>query len=475
LNKSKLIQILRTFTETEWKEFEKFSSSVYFNKGRNYLTLIRLLEKFYPEFDSDKLTKEYIYEKIFPSKKYNESVIKVMLSGLTSLAEKFLVQAEFEKNHNQQNKFLNDSLIERKLYTLFDSNHKSSVKKLYEDSLRNNSYFYFKYCFEQQRFRKLMHLEKSIYSFDETFLQFDKDLKFYILLELCKFYQPALNQTFDFEVNLKYELFDFLISEIEKDFESCPVTLHCYYFYFKLIVTNETEYFEKLYNSLKDLEEAFERSELRNFYVTLANYIGKSTYRDSSRIKKYFEIIKVLSEKNFLIQDHGYVDPNSLINIANIASDNEDFYKNALNLIETNYQKLRPEIRDDTYNYCNGMIETRRKNFETALGFFSKVHPYNSRLKLNIDALRLTIFYDLKHFENSVSLSDSFVRFVTNHKEISLDLKEIYNDFAKHYKKLLKLTFDNNDADFNLLRINTESKKNLLFKSWFLTKLKEMK
>jgi hypothetical protein len=74
-----------------------------------------------------------------------------------------------------------------------------------------------------------------------------------------------------------------------------------------------------------------------------------------------------------------------------------------------------------------------------------------------------------------ISLSDSFVRLVKNHKEINLDLKQIYNEFVIHYKKLLKLTFYNNDTDFNLLRIDTESKKNLLFKSWFLVKLEEMK
>ena len=63
MKNSKLIQVLKSFSAGDWKEFKKFAVSPYFNKGRDYIPLLEELKVFYPNFDSDKLTSEYIYSK----------------------------------------------------------------------------------------------------------------------------------------------------------------------------------------------------------------------------------------------------------------------------------------------------------------------------------------------------------------------------------------------------------------------------
>ena len=111
----------------------------------------------------------------------------------------------------------------------------------------------------------------------------------------------------------------------------------------------------------------------------------------------------------------------------------------------------------------------------SSLELFSKVQPYHSLVKLNIDLYRLVIFYNLKHFESVTSLSDSFVRFVKYHKEINTDQKRFYIDFIDHFKKLLKLNLDDNRyQEPGLFKIETQSKINLPLKTWFLEKLDEM-
>ena len=95
---SKLVKILRTFSKAEWKDFEKFAASQYFNGGRNYLPYLKLLRKYYPEFDSKKLTRESVYKALYPGKKYKDSVIFTVTSGLYSLAEEFLINKNAEGN-----------------------------------------------------------------------------------------------------------------------------------------------------------------------------------------------------------------------------------------------------------------------------------------------------------------------------------------------------------------------------------------
>ena len=93
---TKLIRLFRTFSKEEWKELEKFAASPCFNKGRNYIPLVKELKKYAPEFDSAKLTKENLYKKIFSGKLYKETVINTILSGLYSLSEEFLVYLQLK-------------------------------------------------------------------------------------------------------------------------------------------------------------------------------------------------------------------------------------------------------------------------------------------------------------------------------------------------------------------------------------------
>jgi len=47
-SKLKLIQLLSSFTKEEFKEFEKFILSPYFNSSRNLHPLYLALKKYYP-------------------------------------------------------------------------------------------------------------------------------------------------------------------------------------------------------------------------------------------------------------------------------------------------------------------------------------------------------------------------------------------------------------------------------------------
>ncbi|HEY3249711.1 MAG TPA: hypothetical protein VGK25_01205, partial [Ignavibacteria bacterium] len=66
---TKLINILRTFSKEEMKQFEKFVASPYFHSGKNCMPLLKQLQKFYPGFDNEKLTYKNIHKKLYPGKK----------------------------------------------------------------------------------------------------------------------------------------------------------------------------------------------------------------------------------------------------------------------------------------------------------------------------------------------------------------------------------------------------------------------
>ena len=64
MHTGKLIQILKTFSPDEVKNFEKFVVYPYFSTGRNVEGLYSILKPYYPEFDSPKLDKKNVFKKL---------------------------------------------------------------------------------------------------------------------------------------------------------------------------------------------------------------------------------------------------------------------------------------------------------------------------------------------------------------------------------------------------------------------------
>ena len=98
MNDSKLIQILKTFSVNEIKDFEKFIASPYFSTGRNVEGLYSILKPYHPEFDSSKLDKKTVFKKLFPCDKYSEMKFKNVTTALTRLAEQFLVNESIKND-----------------------------------------------------------------------------------------------------------------------------------------------------------------------------------------------------------------------------------------------------------------------------------------------------------------------------------------------------------------------------------------
>ena len=135
---SKLIRLLKTFSKAEWKDFEKFAASPYFNKGRNYLPLLKALKKFYPGFESDKLTPENIYSSVYPSKKYNKNVVNTMASGLFLLAIEYINHLSYFSEGFRKEMDLMNELDKRNLDDIHNTMFKKIVDKLHKEKFSSD-------------------------------------------------------------------------------------------------------------------------------------------------------------------------------------------------------------------------------------------------------------------------------------------------------------------------------------------------
>ncbi|MBL0108744.1 MAG: hypothetical protein IPP52_16040 [Ignavibacteria bacterium] len=161
--KNTLTDLLKTFSLKEIKDFREFLRSSYFNKRRAVTKLYEIISAYHPGYDSDLLTKESIFKKLFPDKIYNDSTLRVLTHYLTELAEKYLVVSKVENDKPEYSIQLQMALCSRKQYRLLEKNIKRSEDFLEKESPDAEDYYFYKYRLENEKIKFMYESNYSLY------------------------------------------------------------------------------------------------------------------------------------------------------------------------------------------------------------------------------------------------------------------------------------------------------------------------
>jgi hypothetical protein len=200
------------------KLFRDFLHSPFHNTNKNVIKLFEYIRKFHPDYRSAKatklLTKEKMYAMLYPGKKLNDIVLRILLSDLIKLAEEFLTYQGLKKNTFDGYRFLLQELNEKRIDNLYKRTYKEAYRSVYEhDDLRI-------------KFLKLFEFEMNFFDFKlernkqqlitQNVLSRSEFLICFFILELAgNIHDLDINeQTFNakFDFNLAYEFinkFDF--------------------------------------------------------------------------------------------------------------------------------------------------------------------------------------------------------------------------------------------------------------------------
>lgn len=126
---SKLGQFISTLKSEEFKEWEAFISSPFFNTNQNVLKLWKILMPHHPELNQPTLTKEKIYKRIFKSE-YKDLKMRKLMSATVKLLEKFWVYSKLENTTTFYENSLADCYYDRGLYEQFEKKHRQQIAVL---------------------------------------------------------------------------------------------------------------------------------------------------------------------------------------------------------------------------------------------------------------------------------------------------------------------------------------------------------
>ncbi|MBK7445967.1 MAG: hypothetical protein WBQ38_15775 [Ignavibacteria bacterium] len=453
--KSTAIEIIKTFSKEDFKSFADLAESPYFNKNTNLVKLVKYLKKVSPDFKDESMRKEFVWNAIFPGRKFSYGVMKNLIYELNKLAEKYLVLEDKESEKFSEGYKLLRQLKQRaltgqfekkmKAYKLFVSKSKLRLGTIYNSYLLDD--------LEQVYFQRFAPNKSSKFTTENSnkyLLSFFFSTFFYInynFLITSKIYSnlspeyKLIEQVVDFFEN----------SEIEKDviskiyFTALYITVH---------PENEEKYYElkKLFNENLNI---LDRRTSYNLGAIIFSYCKAQISKNENKfLKEQFDLIDfILKNKVYTISEKDYFDPNLYVMIIEISLKLnklnwcEKFihsFKDRLNPVNKKNHKVLGEI----------FILRHKKDFNSAFGLLSEFIPRNIQEKIYMKKVELKMHFEKNELDRVLSLIKSNKEFIRFDKNLSEFISNAFNNFLVYLKKLADIKINIDAKSYDLYYLN---------------------
>ncbi len=480
--KSKFIDVIRTFSRDELKEFRDFVYSPFHNSNKNVIKIFELIRKYSPDYDSPLIDKEKLFRKIYPGKKYNDTVIRILLSDLLRLSEEFLAIQWDKKNRFGESLSLLEALKDRGLDSLYLTNYKDTLGVISEIEDIRTKYFN---IFELEVVNVDFYLRKDKQQqISSNVLSRVENLIYFMLIEIARNMQDLVinENTFNakFDFNLAYEFvkhFDFeaVLKKLKQHRpEHYPVIL----IYHNLLNALVNEHDEAAYDHLKASIESRISKTNKEEIGRLLHYLESCCLlRMKHNVAKYrkeiFHVYKLMVEYGVYSYGTDEMTAQRFKNIL-IAAINVNEIKWAEEFIEKYAGKVQIEYRESMLYYSRALIKFISKDFNGALADLNRVKHDYFILKMDIKSWSLKIYYELNYFEQALSFIDSYRHFLSKNVSISPHLKERHLSFLKFTSELMRLKLKADNIQLQNILHDLSNSNNVVHKDWIKEKIDEI-
>lgn len=436
MKKSKLIELLSTFSKKEARLFGEFIQSPYHNKSEEVIQLWNYLERWHPTFPAEHVEKERTYHALFPGSALDYKHLSYMMNYLLKLGEQFITLEKYKKNSIAQEFYLMKEFLDRKLDKHFQYTYQKTERKIEESYLESDETFLYRHKISE--LNSDFSIKKALKN--EPFLQKASDqFDDYIYLNKIKYACEMLNRS---RIISEDSLFDIsFIEDIENRVEknaSSPVIIKIYYKIYQLLKNSDDEgRFETLIEALKTDGSAIDQVELRFIYLYAINIciqnirLGKSHY-----FKVCFDLYvngiqtKALFENNLLTNS-------TFTNTIRLGLTLKE-YDLLDQIINEHSQYLAKNLQGDAKNYNLALVAFSKEDYDNALINLNQMQFIDAQYIILNRVLMLKTYYETDSIESLLSLIASFTMFLKRNKKLSPNIKKAFLNFCTILNQLLR-------------------------------------
>ena len=473
MQKSNLIAYLKQFSKRDWREFQKFIRSPYFNQREDIIILFDYLQKKMQPFRPEALERTLVFKKLYPKQSFDEKQLRHVTSFLLKNLKKYLAHAELEEDQIQSQQYLCYALRKKRMESFFEKELSNSQKNLEQTSFRDSTFYLKKY---QLSMEEAIHAMPQRRSGEMNFQSIADQLSISFISSLLRLscniqsYKTISGQLFD--IKLLPDVLKTLDQGAYADVPAISLYYHCYNAIENLdqknIIASE-ESFQKLKMLIQKHWQIFPSSEIRDIYLFTINYcIKRMNTGDRNFIREAFELYRSGLNNETLLEE-GMLSSFTYKNITRIgiALNESDWVAQFLE----DYKKyLFPRERENTWRYNLAFFYFRQQKYKPAMQLLLQVE-FKDVLN-NLDARRMLLksYFELGEYNALDSLLDSFSRYIHRQKEMGGYHRDNYLNLIRFVKKIIH-SGTNDKKALMQLKEEINNTQSLAERDWLLEKL----
>jgi len=461
---TRLFKRIYSLSSQKRSAFDRFLDSPYFNQRED---LRKLFDGICKSLKEDRaISKEKFWETTFKGQQYVESDLRLRMTYLQRLFEKFIAVEDLIDNKFEIKLKTAEWLRQNGLSAQHTSVLKDCAKQLDNKPLRNAEYHFSKYELEWEKYRAAsqskpdakMDFQQVIDNFDISFI--GKKLR-----QSCLLMMHDSVYRWGFDPGFLEQVFSYLEKRNLLNIPAISIYYHCYRM---LEQPEEEKWFQTFKQELFERGSLFENEDIQDLFMLAINY-GIRRVNDGH--KNYFhdiiDLYKLGLDKKYLLQD-GKLRRFTYFNIVTTALQ-IDMTDWAENFIEEWTPRLEKRYQERMYNFNLAKIAYHRKDFDAAIPLLQRSNYHDLLMNLGARTLLLKIYHELEEYDLLQSHLDAFSSYLRRKKGLGYHRKN-YRNLIRFTNRLLNLNYLDK-AQIASFRSEVQKAEILTEKDWLLSRV----
>ena len=476
MDNNKLIQILKTFSRKEWREFSKFVESPYFNTDKHCIRLLQILKREFAKKDEFQLSRTRLEKLFSKNNTADASLLNVKLSLLTRLAEEFLIQHHLKSKNLYRKHLLLEEFHQRGLSNHFERAYNKKEVFVFGVPQKISPEFYGNKMLVEYSFAKHITTYKKKIGVRENLQEVNDSLDIYYFLKKIDLFTSIIPIENMYDKSYDNSAFELLETLIQLPRYANHPVLQVYYAAFQMIrFRDDTSYYRKFWDLLETNSQLIEAFSLYRLCSMCANYcIQKMVAGHIDFQQGMYEVYRMIDEEGlFLLEE--YVDVGLLRNSVEIASIIGEI-EWASYILEKYKNKITPDVQEPVYMYCRSLLSFYQKKYGETISHLSGIQPVSDTFDIGIKFMLMKAYYE--HDEDfcypTQQVFRSFKAFIKQHKKIAKTRKEGCINFANVLTDLYRIRHGEGRGTLDAVMEKINQCEFIVGKSWLTEKAEEL-
>jgi hypothetical protein len=469
MKESQLISLCRCLVKQEWRNLHDFAASPLFNSRNDVRELLRYIEHYLPKIKDTHLEKTIVWKKLFPQKKYDDGVLRYLMFLTQQLVQKFITLSAWQADEMaSQITFIQELRKRNAEHKLIETEFRKTAQIFDKQVLRNFDFYYDTYEWQVEYYEYTTSQQRASV---EGFQEFSDALNVFFIAQKLRqgcaaLVQSALNKS-DVQIDFLEEVLQYLAQK--QEMSDIPLVALFFYSYQALSNNEDNVYFGKLKILLFQVDNQFNHSELREFYLYAINCcIRRINAAKDEYIAEVFEIYRKGLETGALLEGESLsrFTYNNIV-MAGVRLKEFDWTEKFI----YDYKPfLEEKFRDSIFNHVLATFYFKKKDYSKAMSFLQNAEFDDVLHNLDARRMLLCIYYDLSEFDALEAHLEAFKNYLYRQKNLGYHRENCLN-LIRFTRRLLQLDFTN-PSEIKQLAEEISNTTRLVELSWLLEKLK---